>query len=347
MEWNAGFKLPDPAVTAEINQIAAFWLDEVGVDGFRVDGARHLIEDGKIQENSEATHAWFKAFYNEYKNLNPQAVTIGEVWDSNFSAVKYVKEDEFDLVFDFELAKSLMEGINGYDAKKIQNALDFNTNLYPDLQKANFLTNHDMNRVIHVFQGDETKAKLAAVLLLTAPGVPFIYYGEEIGMTGAKPDEAIRRPMQWSTETHAGFTTGNPWESLNQNYEDWNVEDQVETSSSLLTLYRSLIHLRNESSALRVGDYVKVESKETGITAFLRKNEDQIVLIILNPSREAKQVSLMIRDETLSEGEYVLNASMPENSIADQVFLLSPSEYFSPVKTLAAGDYLILEIIKQ
>ena len=79
----------------------------------------------------------------------------------------------------------------------------------------------------------------------------------------------------------------------------------------------------------------------------MRKNEDQIVLIISNPSREAKQVSLMIRDETLLEGEYVLNALIPENSIEDQVFLFSQTEYFSPVKTLAAGDYLILEMVKQ
>ncbi len=334
-------------VTNSIQNIAAFWLDEVGVDGFRVDGARHLIEDGKIQENTDATHDWFKEFFSYYKNLNPEAVTVGEVWDSNFSAVKYVKDEEFDLVFDFELAESLMEGINGYDGKKIQNALNFNTNLYPNLQKANFLTNHDMNRVMHVFQGDVTKAKLAAVLLLTAPGVPFIYYGEEIGMTGAKPDENIRRPMQWSGGENGGFSSGYPWESLNQNYSDWNVQDQEEEQSSLLNLYRKLIQLRNDQSVLRVGDYIPVESKETDVVAFLRQNQDKTVLVLVNPSRENKEVILRINGENLSEGEYLLSSIMPEINSLDQTLFFSDGSYFSPVPTIAAGEYLILEMIKQ
>ena len=124
----------------------------------------------------------------------------------------------------------IISGLNGYDGGKIRNAIDFNTKLYPDFQKANFLTNHDMNRIFDQLLGDVTKAKQAAFLLLTVPGVPFVYYGEEIGMSGVKPDENIRRPMQWSTETHAGFTTGYPWGNLNQNYVDWNVEDQAEDS---------------------------------------------------------------------------------------------------------------------
>ncbi|MAT43147.1 MAG: alpha-amylase [Anaerolineaceae bacterium] len=334
-------------VTGEINRIASFWLDDIGVDGFRVDGARHLIEDGDIQENSEATHTWFQNFYTFYKGIDSQAITIGEIWDSNFSAVKYVKNNEFDLVFDFELAESLMEGINGYDGRKIQNALDFNTNLYPNLQKANFLTNHDMNRVMHVFQQDVTKAKMAAVLLLTSPGVPFIYYGEEIGMMGSKPDENIRRPMQWNGEENAGFTTGYPWESLNQNYEDLNVDNQLRDPESLLSLYRELINMRNHHTAFRVGNYFPIESKEVGVVSFLRQSQEEMVLLIVNPTKETKEILLKDKSNSLNPGTYLINSILSSNNLPSQEIQISSGEYFSPVEQLEAGEFLILELVQQ
>ncbi len=117
----------NPDVTKEIDKISTFWLSEIGVDGFRVDGARHLIEDGKIQANTDATIEWFQRFNIRNKEINPQIMTVGEVWDSNFSAVRYIKENAFDLVFDFELSESLLEGINGNDGKQITNAINFNT----------------------------------------------------------------------------------------------------------------------------------------------------------------------------------------------------------------------------
>ena len=85
--------------------------------------------------------------------------------------------------------------------------------------RATFLTNHDMNRVMSQLSVDTNKAKLAASVLLTVPGVPFVYYGEEIGMTGVKPDEFNRTPMQWSAQENAGFTAGVPWEAVNVDYE--------------------------------------------------------------------------------------------------------------------------------
>ncbi|MBE0686718.1 MAG: alpha-amylase, partial [Anaerolineaceae bacterium] len=119
-------------VTDEVYDIAEFWLKDVGVDGFRIDGALHLIEDGQVQKNTDATHEWFRAFNEHYKSINPQAMTVGEVWDSNFLAVRYVKDKEFDLVFDFEQADSIMLGVMGSDGQRVLNALEFNYNLYPD-----------------------------------------------------------------------------------------------------------------------------------------------------------------------------------------------------------------------
>jgi glycosidase len=100
--------------------------------------------------------------------------------------------------------------------------------------------------------------------------VPFVYYGEEIGMTGDKPDELLRTPMQWTAGAHAGFTTGTPWAKVNAGSEACNVEVQGAEAASLLNLYRRLIHLRNGNPALATGGTWMVQSDTPGVVAFLR-----------------------------------------------------------------------------
>lgn len=110
--------------------------------------------------------------------------------------------------------------------------------------------------------GDENRAKLAATWLLTSPGVPFVYYGEEIGMIGTKPDEDIGCPMPWASDDgrSVGFTTAQPWRDPADDYEERSVALQTVDADFLLTHYRELIHLRNEHAALRVGDWTKVHT---------------------------------------------------------------------------------------
>jgi glycosidase len=283
----------NPAVTTEMRNVATYWLLDVGVDGFRVDAARHLIEDGQTQSNTDATHAWFKDFYALVKTENPEAMTVAEVWDTLFAAVPYVKNDEFDLVFGFELASAYMGGINGADARQIVDALSFNYNTFPPGEIAPFLTNHDMNRVMSEFAGDEDKARVAAVLLLTSPGVPFIYYGEEIGMIGTKPDEEIRTPMQWSAETGAGFTSGSAWINPKKDYVDKNVAAQLSDSNSLLSHYRNMIAIRGQHEALRTGQYVKVTTNDNRVLAAIYATENETILVLINLSSEkVNQVEL-------------------------------------------------------
>jgi alpha-amylase len=119
-----------------------------------------------------------------------------------------------------------------------------------------FLSNHDQQRVMSFFEGDTNKASVAAFVYLTGPGVPFIYFGEEIGMTGNKPDELLRTPMQWSGGPGAGFTSGTPWQPVNQDFAQVNVAAQETDPDSLLNQYRTLVHLRNQYPALRTGEYL-------------------------------------------------------------------------------------------
>jgi glycosidase len=137
-----------------------------------------------------------------------------------------------------------------------------------------------------VFNGDQIKAKLAASVLMTIPGTPFVYYGEEIGMTGNKPDEKIRTPMLWSTDKYAGFSTVLPWEPTNSNYEQFNVVTENTDPNSLLSLYRNIIQLRNNHAALRVGDFYTVRSDNFSILAYLRSSKEENLLVIINLSEQ-------------------------------------------------------------
>ncbi|MCB9421061.1 MAG: DUF3459 domain-containing protein [Ardenticatenaceae bacterium] len=294
--------LTNPGVTAEIDNITRFWLDEMGVDGFRMDAVRHLIENGVAQENTPATHAWLRAFHTFYKSVNPDAFTVGETWTDTQNAAQYAV-DENDIPFEFNLAEEYVRAAGSPISGNLYNVAELVEDSYPPNQFGIFLTNHDQNRVMSVLR-DTTKAKLAAALLLTSPGVPFLYYGEEIGMTGTKPDEDIRRPMQWTSDSpNVGFTAGEPWRAPADDYPEVSVSLENADPDSLLNVYRSLIHLRNDHEALREGDWTAVEPNSNRLYAFLRHTANETVLVVvnLNPNPvKAEDYSLDLVEGSLS-----------------------------------------------
>ena len=291
----------NPEVTAEMEHVSRFWLDDVGVDGFRLDAARHLIEDGQEQENTDATHAWWKNFRAIYKAINPDALTVGEIWTTNYAVVGYVKGDELDLAFNFDLASAILSYVGSRDAENMAASLRRSFDLFPQGTYATFITNHDQERTMSAFFKDTDLARLASGVLFTGPGVPFIYYGEEIGMTGTKPDPNIRTPMQWSAEHAAGFTTGTAWGSVNRNYTEVNVAAQTDDPDSLLSYYRTLIHLRNNHAALRVGEFTLLNTTHDSVLAFLRHSREETLLVMINLGEEAAaQVSLSVNRSPLA-----------------------------------------------
>jgi alpha-amylase len=274
-------------VTNEMYNVARYWLQDVGVDGFRLDAARYLIEEDTNQADTSSTHEWWADFRPFYKEINSQAMTVAEIWTTNYSVVNYVEGDELDMAFNFDLATQMMRNVGNRNASNMGASIQSSNKLFNPGTYATFLTNHDMERVMSAFMEDQDKAKLAASVLLTAPGTPFIYYGEEIGMTGDKPDENIRTPMLWSTDKYAGFSTVYPWKSVNRNYEESNVEIESSDPNSLLSLYRTLIGLRNEHAALRVGDYYNIHSDNLSIMPFLRVSKEETLMVLINMSRDA------------------------------------------------------------
>lgn len=279
--------LRSEAVTAALDDVTRFWLQDVGVDGFRLDAAKHLIEDGKdAQTNTPETKAWLAAWKADVDRLEPDAMTVGEVWDPATVAAAYVP-DSTDLTFDFGFATGIRLALQNGRAAPLVTALGDSLGAWPANRNATFLTNHDQPRIMTELAGDVPSAKLAAFLLLTAPGTPFLYYGEEIGLTGTKPDERIRTPMPWTGEgPAAGFTSGTPWEPLQDGWETVNVAAQTGDPDSLLSAYRGLVRARGASPALQHGATLPVDGGAEPVTGWLRVADGETLLAFANVSDE-------------------------------------------------------------
>jgi glycosidase len=321
----------NPEVTQAMYDVVRFWLEDMGVDGFRLDAAKHLIEDGEIVEHAAGTLAWLEGFYAFYKGIDPAALTVGEVWAFTDDVKQYVG-DKMDLGFEFYLAQSILESSAGGHKGRVERAEQFVLESYARGQFATFLANHDQNRARSQLINDE-QAKVAATLQLTFPGVPFVYYGEEIGMQGTGPHENIRRPMQW--EADGGFTTGQPWRPYHDDYSQRHVQGQSAVPGSLLEHYRALIRLRNGHPALRIGDWVPVETEHNAVHAALRVSDDEVVLVLLNLSgRPIAEYGLSVPGGWISAG-------------LQPVLLMGEGELEAPVLGAAGGfdEYRPLEAL--
>ncbi|MEO8336420.1 MAG: alpha-amylase family glycosyl hydrolase, partial [bacterium] len=245
----------NPEVRAEANKVGKFWLKEMGVDGFRLDAVPYLVEDGTTLAGTAGTHRVLHDFAASVRATAPGAYTVGEVWDSIDIILPYYP-DQLDGYFAFALSDALMDAVKTGSASKLLAPFMRMQQAMPATRWSPFQRNHDQTRTVTALGGDIAKARLSAQLLLTLPGLPFVYYGEEIGMTGDKPDERLRTPMHWTRTKAAGFTTGAPWEPLQPDSMTANVAAQTNDRTSMLNLYRRLIHLRGSNAALAVGELI-------------------------------------------------------------------------------------------
>ncbi|HSJ52442.1 MAG TPA: alpha-amylase family glycosyl hydrolase, partial [Anaerolineae bacterium] len=337
--------LQNPEVTAALYEVARFWIEEMDVDGFRLDAARHYVEEGRTLAHTEATHAWLQEFYQYSLELEPEILTVAEVWDVSDVVATYAGTD-VDLAFEFSLAKAILLSVNEGGVTPLASALKEIQRLYPRGGYATFLTNHDQNRVMDALGRDETKARLAATILLTLPGVPFLYYGEEIGMTGSKPDPQIRTPMQWTAGPQAGFTSGTPWQPPNAGYEERNVEVLAADPASLLSHYRSLIALRQAHPALSSPDLTVVESAGRTVFSYLRTAGEEAVLVVVNLGiKEVDAFALTGRESPLAAGRYTARDLLTGAGVEPLVVGEGGAvESYQPVPVLPPHSALILEL---
>jgi alpha-amylase len=284
--------LDNPKVRDEIVDIARFWLNEVKVDGFRMDAAKHIFTDDRATDN----HNFWVWFKEEMEKIKPDVYLVGEVWSNAREVAPYLRG--LPSLFNFDLGHRITEVVAaGQDTinlvQKYKEIRDYYKSVTNDYLDATFVRNHDQTRILTELKGNVDKAKMAASILLTMPGTPYLYYGEEIGMLGDKlktyedqfgPDAYVREPFVWAEGKNDKLQTA--WEKPEFSTDKTVVpfSKQENDQHSLFSFYRKLIRFRNGSPALTYGDISESGIKVKEIVSFIRTHEGNSLLVLHNVS---------------------------------------------------------------
>lgn len=324
----------NPAVEKRMFQTVGFWLKR-GVDGFRLDAVNYLFEDSQFRDNpvlpelrpGSTTEHLQQLKYNRdlpeqhevlqrlrafTDRIDPNRLLIGEAYVSQWDLMtRYygANNNELQLPFNFFLLMGKVR--TTLDAAAFRQTINDSENALQGRWTTYVLNNHDNPRSYDRYgdgQHNVEIAKLLATMLLTLRGSPFLYYGEEIGMTTTEPKtieevrdpvgkrywpankgrDGERTPMQWDTTAQAGFTTGSePWLKVPPIAAERNVAVETADASSILNFYQKLISLRRVNSALLDGDYTNV-GDDPNVFAYRRSTKTQRMLVALNMSNEAR-----------------------------------------------------------
>ena len=293
----------NPAVRAAMIKAGQFWLKQ-GADGFRLDAARHIYENFPWDVDDPAALAKNLAWWNEYRRgldaVNPHTYLVGEVTQPTATDLApYLKP--LDAVFNFPLAVQLIDAAKSERNQGLGPTLDRSYAAYEavgghPIKDAPFLSNHDQERVMSQLDGNPQHMRTAAAMLLTLPGEPYVYYGEELGTLGKKPDPALREPMRWDRSTKArGETT---WEAGDPaNGAAVSVEAEQADPRSLLHVYTQLIHWRSEVPALRDGGFRAYPEASDHLAAWERTDGRGTVLVVHNLCGQAQTMALDVPGE--------------------------------------------------
>jgi alpha-amylase len=310
-----------PPLREEIYKVARFWLNDVGTDGFRLDAARHLYREFEEPKN----HQFWEEFGQVVQQAKPGAHLVGEVWTRPARVAPYFRGLQAN--FNFDLALELIDVLRrGNDTGDVVAFLLDVQAAYaavnPDFIDALILSNHDQNRIGSMLRGDVPMLKAAANLLLTLPGNPYLYYGEELGMMGQKPDEFIREPFLWNVGKHdpdrarwvrARHSTSRTVRPLAQQQGD---------PDSLYCHYKRLITFRNSHPVLNDNRSRLTHTgiRQPGVVAFGRANAAGEAWAVHNVSGRRTEVMLP-----------------PEGNVPEQLTFAS-----HPWETVLNGDRLLL-----
>ncbi len=273
----------NPKVKNEFVDIGKFWLSDMGIDGFRLDAARHIFPADRAADN----HAFWIWFRQAMEKINPKVYLVGEVWSSARDVAPYLRG--LPALFNFDMGYAITSAVKaGKDTggliRKYKEISDFYGQTTPEYLDAPFLKNHDQNRILSELEDNVDKARAAAGILFTLPGTPYVYYGEEIGMRGMKPDEYIRESFIWDVGKNDPLQTS--WEQPKFSSDKTVVPftRQQEDPQSLYNFYRKLIHYRNSSAALTRGSIEATPTQVSEVVSFIRSSGNERVLALHNIS---------------------------------------------------------------
>lgn len=367
-------------VRKALYKMVNWWLDK-GIDGFRVDAISHIkkragfpdlpnpkgldyVPSFDMQMNQEGIHEFLKELKEETFNRY-DIMTVGEANGVSVNqADDWVGEQNgtFNMIFQFEHLD-----LWGKDAKKNVDVIAFKkilskwqTGLYNKGWNALFFENHDQPRSVSVWGNDdkywEESAKMLGVLYFFMQGTPYIYQGQEIGMTnvqfdniddyddigmknlyrievakGRDPQEIMeiiwrsgrdnsRTPMQWNSSENAGFTKGSPWMKVNPNYTSINVENQLKDDTSIYHFYKKMINLRKQHEVFVYGDYTLLLDDHPRVFAYKRTLDNSTALVLCNFSEEPSIIEL--EEFAHRDGKLLLtNNDNAEAVLADSIHL--------------------------
>ena len=328
----------NPRVLREVKDILRFWLD-LGVDGFRLDAVPYLVErEGTHGENLPETHDVLKAIRAEVDRIAPDCVLLAEANQRPGDTMPYFgRGDECHMAFHFPLMPRMFMGLAQEDRSPIVDVVEKTMRLPEACQWALFLRNHDeltlemvtddereamweiyathqrlrinlgiRRRLATLLDGDRKRIELMTALLLSLPGTPIIYYGDEIGM-GDNPflgdRDGVRTPMQWSPDRNAGFSRADgvalylpPIVDSQFGYQAVNVDLQRKLRGSLLNWMRWAIRVRNQHQAFGRGDFRFLSPDNPRVMVYLRCHRDDTVLCAANMSETPQAIELDLAD---------------------------------------------------
>lgn len=322
----------NPKVRRELYDMILWWMDR-GVGGFRLDVIDQIAKepDKKITNNGPRLHEFLRELSRETFQRGSY-LTVGEAWGANVENAKlYSNPDgsELSMVFQFEhIGLDQQEGKEKWDLAplslvKLKACMEkWQTALYQKGWNSLFWDNHDLPRIVSRWGNDGQyrvqSAKMLAVVLHGMQGTPYIYQGEELGMTNvkfkdiseyrdvetlnlykerlakgytkeevfqsiyAKGRDNARTPMQWSGQKNAGFTEGTPWIAVNPNYKEINAEEQIGQADSIYEFYRKLIRLRKEYPVFVDGEFSLLLKEDEQVFAYTREDAAFRMLVCAN-----------------------------------------------------------------
>jgi maltose alpha-D-glucosyltransferase/alpha-amylase len=370
----------NPAVRRATTGAVDFWL-ELGVDGLRLDAVPYLYQrEGTSCENLPETHAFLKQLRRHVDRKYPNRMLLAEAnqWPEDASA--YIGPDECHMAFHFPIMPRMFMSVHMEDRFPLTDIVSQTPTLHPASQWALFLRNHDeltlemvtdeerdymyrayardqrmrinlgiRRRLAPLIENDRRTIELLNGLLLSLPGTPVLYYGDEIGMGDnvyLGDRDGVRTPMQWSPDRNAGFSDGNPQRLVlpviidpEYNYETINVEAQEQNRHSLLWWTRRLIAMRKQFKAFGRGEIEFLNPENPKVLVFTRAYQDEKLLVVANLSRFAQFVELDLSPfKGLVPRELFGNTFFPRIAETPYLMTLGPHGFYWFALETARGE---------
>lgn len=288
--------LDNELLRKDLEDVMKYWLD-MGIGGFRLDAAKEYFS-GKPQKNIEV----LKWITDYCRSIKEDVYLVAEVWEG-FTEMKEYYQSGIDSLFNFAFSQesgiitrtikstALTDSPKQF-ASKMEMVGEKISEEYEKAIDASFFTNHDTARAAGYFYGDDAKIKMAGAINVLMSGTSFVYYGEEIGMSGSGRDENKRAPFVWSDEG-SEFDTKGPTEMETVTHSFSGMKEQLEDENSILNYYKRVIRLRNENPEIARGSVTALDiSEDNRICAIKKTYQGSEIYLIYNISEEEKTISL-------------------------------------------------------